>query len=260
MLLQRKCTSRPLDLSERLCRPRSVPLSPGPLIPPLTNHLGIHILPALHPSITHHLTPTYTLAPALATSLVALSTLVKPEWLVTVLAAGRSGPGELSTLEETFALPPTSKFRPTFAPALPPRLKKFDIWQPNEERVGLFRGHRFVFAGEKGAEAPGVLKELVRSAEGEYECFAVENGPGRFRQVLAKGKARGSTLVLIADQYAVVAAVGEDGWGALKEEARRRVCCSRLRMSRLMVNIASSSSFSHRRRFLKRWSILTSRT
>ncbi|KAL1943772.1 hypothetical protein VTO73DRAFT_4217 [Trametes versicolor] len=182
--------------------------------------LGIHVLPTLHPSITHHLTPTYTLTPALATSLVALSTFVKPEWLVTVLAAGRSEPGELSTLEETFALPPTSKFRPTFAPALPPRLKKFDIWQPNEERVGLFRGHRFVFAGEKGAEAPGVLKELVRSAEGEYECFAVENGPGRFRQVLAKGKARGSALVLVADQYAVVAAVGEDAWRALKEEAR----------------------------------------
>lgn len=96
--------------------------------------------------------------------------------------------------------------------------------------MGLFRGYRLVFAGEKGAEAPGVLKELVRSAEGEYECFAVENGPGRFRQVLSKGKARGSTLVLIADQYAVVAAVGEDGWRALKEEARRCVYCSRSRM------------------------------
>lgn len=230
MLLQRKCTSRPFDLSERLCRPRSVPLPPCPLIHPLTSPAGIHVLPTLHASITHHLTPTYTLTPALATSLVALSTLVKPEWLVAVLAAGRAEPGELSSLEETFALPPTSKFRPTFAPALPPRLKKFDIWQPNEERVGLFRGYRLVFAGEKGAEAPGVLKELVRSAEGEYECFAVENGPGRFRQVLSKGKARGSTLVLIADQYAVVAAVGEDGWRALKEEARRCVYCSRSRM------------------------------
>lgn len=159
---------------------------------------------------------------------------MKPEWLVAVLAAGRAEPGELSTLEETFALPPTSKFRPTFAPALPPRLKKFDIWQPNEERVGLFRGHRFVFAGEKGAEAPGVLKELVRSAEGEYECFAIENGPARFRQVLAKGNARGSTLVLVADQYAVVAAVGEDAWRALKDEAREYVYRIYLRTSQLI--------------------------
>ncbi|KAI0357044.1 hypothetical protein OH77DRAFT_1476410 [Trametes cingulata] len=182
--------------------------------------LGINIVPSLHPDVTHHLTPTYTLNPSIATSLLSLAAFVKPEWLSTLLQLGKAESGELSTLEESFALPATSKFRPTFSPALPPRLKKFDIWQPNEERIALFRDYRFIFAGAKGSEASSALKELVRRAEAEYECFAVQSGPERFRQVLAKGQARKATLVLVADRHAVVPAVGEDEYRALLEEAK----------------------------------------
>ncbi|KAI8977855.1 hypothetical protein BD414DRAFT_539100 [Trametes punicea] len=182
--------------------------------------LGVHVVPTLHPDITHHLTPTFSLNPAIATSLISLATFVKPEWLAAVIESGRAEPEEFSPLERMFILPPTSKYRPTFAPALPPRLKKFDVWQPNEERVGIFRNHRFVFAGEKGAEVQSSLKELVKRGEGEYECFAVESGVERFRQVLAKGKARALALVLVADRPAMVAAVGESVWKAFVEEAR----------------------------------------
>ncbi|OSD00358.1 hypothetical protein PYCCODRAFT_1414432 [Trametes coccinea BRFM310] len=182
--------------------------------------LGIHLVHEHHPEVTHHLTPTYSLNPHIAVSLISLVTLVKPEWLVAILDAGKAEPGELSALEDKFALPPTSKYRPTFAPALSIRLKKFDAWQPNEERVGIFRDHLFIFVGEKGAEAPSALKELVKRGEGDYECFAVEDGPEHLRQVLAEGKARDTKLVLVADRPAVMAAVGEDGWRSLVEEAR----------------------------------------
>ncbi|KAI0641836.1 hypothetical protein C8Q79DRAFT_299319 [Trametes meyenii] len=182
--------------------------------------LGIHIVPTLQPEITHYLTPTYSLTPSIATSLVSLATLVRPEWLIAILDAGRVESGELSTLEDTFVLPSTSKFRPAFTPALPPRARKFDAWLPDEARVGLFLGRRFVFAGEKGAEAPAALRELVKRAEGEYECVAVQGGRERMRQVLAKARAREMEVVLVADRYACVPVVGEDGWRELVEEAR----------------------------------------
>ncbi|CDO68939.1 hypothetical protein BN946_scf185000.g82 [Trametes cinnabarina] len=182
--------------------------------------LGIHVVPTHHPEVTHHLTPTYSLNAAIATSLISLATLVKPEWLVAILEAGKAESGEPSALEERFVLPPISKFRPTFLPALPTRLKKFDVWEPNEERVGIFRNRRFLFVGEKGAEVRTELRDLVKRGEGDYECFAVESGAERLREVLAKGRGRGSALTLVADQSAVVAAVGEDAWRALVEEAK----------------------------------------
>ncbi|KAI0776848.1 hypothetical protein BD413DRAFT_610439 [Trametes elegans] len=190
--------------------------------------LGIHVVPTLCAEVTHHLTPTYALSPAIATSLVSLATLVRPEWLIALLAAGKAreedaeeGRGGLSPLEVSFALPPETKFRPAFAPALPPRLRKFEVWGADEERAGMFRGRRFVFVGERGAEAPGALRELVRRGEGEYECFAVEGGTERFGQVLAKRRAREVELVLVAERHAVVPVVGEDGWGTLVEEAKK---------------------------------------
>ena len=74
--------------------------------------------------------------------------------------------------------------------------------------------------GEKGAEAQSALKELVRRAEGDYECFAADKGRDGFRQVLSKGKARGAIIVPVATQSGIVAAVGKEGWTALVEEAR----------------------------------------
>ncbi|RPD58318.1 hypothetical protein L226DRAFT_536733 [Lentinus tigrinus ALCF2SS1-7] len=182
--------------------------------------LGIHLVPTLHPSVTHHLISKYDVTAPIATSLVAVATLVKPEWLAAVLSSGNTEKGELSSLEEHFVLPPTNKFRPSFQPSLPSRLKKYDLWEPNEERAGMFRGRRFIFVGEKGAEAPTVLKDLVKRAEGDYECLAVEKAREGLKQVLAKGNARGATLVLIAQQDGMAAAIGKDKWAGFVEEAR----------------------------------------
>ena len=102
-------------------------------------------------------------------------------------------------------------------------MKKYDVWEPNEEREKFFRGHRFIFVGEKGAETQSAFKELVKRAEGEYECFGVDKGAEGFRQVLSKGRARGVNLVLVTAPEAVVAAIGNDGWKALLEVAKRCV-------------------------------------
>ncbi|TBU28793.1 hypothetical protein BD311DRAFT_865160 [Dichomitus squalens] len=183
--------------------------------------LGIHVVPTFHPDVTHHLTPTYALTPSIAASLIAAVTLVKPEWLTAVLAAGRADePGELSLLEEHCVLPPTTKHRPGFAASLPPPLKKYEVWERDERRAAVFRGARAVFVGERGAEAQSALRELVKRGGGEYECFAAANGREAFRQVLAKGRARGAAVVPVAGKEAVVAAVGRDGWAGLVEEAR----------------------------------------
>ena len=118
---------------------------------------GIHIVPTLHPNVTHHLTAKYNVTAPIATSLIAVATLVKPEWHSVVLNAGSAEEGELSSLEEHFVLPPTSKFRPSVQSSLPSRLKKYNLWEPDEECVGMFSGGRFIFVGEKGAEAPDVV-------------------------------------------------------------------------------------------------------
>ncbi|KAI0696983.1 hypothetical protein C8T65DRAFT_743374 [Cerioporus squamosus] len=182
--------------------------------------LGIHLVPTLHSDVTHHLTSKYDLTAPIASSLISVVTLVKPEWLAAILTVGQAEAGELSSLEEHFVLPPTSKFRPSFQPALPSRLKKFDLWEPNEERVGMFRNRRFIFVGEKGAEAPGVLKDLVKRAEGDYECLAIDKAREGLKQVLAKGNARSATLVLVAKQDGMTAAIGKEKWAGFVEEAR----------------------------------------
>ena len=64
---------------------------------------------------------------------------MKPEWLKAVLSAGTAEEGELSSLEEQFILPPTSKFRPSFQSSLPSRLKKYDMWEPRSYVIGHYQ-------------------------------------------------------------------------------------------------------------------------
>ena len=195
-----------------------------PPFPPycvLTCWLGIYIVPTPHPDVTHHLIPTYALTPPIATSLASVATLVKPEWLAATIAAGQAEAGKLSTLEKQFELPPPKKYRPNFSPSLPTRLKKYNVWEPNESRATLFRGFWFVFVGEKGAETQAALRELVKRAGGEYECVGVETDEDGLRKVLAKGRGREVSVVPVAVSAAAVAAVGSDGWKTLLAVARR---------------------------------------
>ena len=141
--------------------------------------------------------------------------------MITLLAAGKAEDGELSALEECFDTPPPRKYRPNFSPALPTRLKKYDVWEPNEARLKMLADYRVIFVGEKGAEAQGALKELVKSAGADYECLGADKGPEGLRQVLGKGMSKGKTLVPVAASGTVVASVGNEGWKALVEVARR---------------------------------------
>jgi len=183
--------------------------------------LGVRIVHKLGPNVTHHLSPSFTLSPEIATSLVFLATLVKPEWLIELLRRGQSENDAPSALEQSFILPPTNKYRPSFSPSLPVALKSFVKWEANEGRIGIFRDIRFVFIGEKGREIQEAMRELVKRGEGDYECFTVESGRHVLHQVLAKGRGKGRQLVLVADEKSVVPAVGADGWQELLDEARR---------------------------------------
>lgn len=182
--------------------------------------VGICVRPTPHPNITHHLVPTLTLTPDLALSLITLATPVTPAFLSDLLKAGT---GQPSALERAFLLPSADKYRPPFSQTLPPALKEFAKWAPNEARTALFNGFRFVFVGERGREAQEAVRELVRRAQGEYECVACEGGRVALRKVLAKGRAKGRILVLVGEEEALVPAVGKDGWEELVDEAKRRV-------------------------------------
>lgn len=197
----------------------------------LTKHfLGINVLFTSHSSITHHLIPQYAANPVIATSLLSAAQFVKPEWLNELVRLGSlpvgSDPSNGSSLEQVFTLPPETKFRPTFATALPASLKVFKAWEPNEERVNMFRGYRFLFVGEKGREVEEMMTELVRRGGGEREVFSVDGGRQKLHRILAKGKAKLANmpenkkgLVLVADAKAIVTAVGSKEWEELVDEA-----------------------------------------
>ncbi|KAL6299140.1 hypothetical protein BKA93DRAFT_808038 [Sparassis latifolia] len=181
--------------------------------------LGVSMVVTPRAEVTHHLTPTYTLSPLIAISLISAAQFVKPEWLTDLLSLGESINGAPSMLEQKFVLPPVTKYHPAFSPMLPVALRSFHVWQPDEARVGMFRNYRFIFVGEKGREAQEMMRELVKSGEGEYECCSVDGGRRGLHQVLAKGKGKKRALTLVADEDSIVAAVGDDRWQELEEEA-----------------------------------------
>ena len=162
--------------------------------------------------------------------LLSAAQFVKPEWLNELIQLGglpiSNDFSNSCSLEQVFALPPETKFRPTFAAALPAALKVFKAWEPNEERINMFSGYRFLFVGEKGREAEENMTELVRRGGGERDVFSVDGGRQKLHRVLAKGKAKlGNVtsnpkgLVLVADVKAMTVAVGSTQWAELADEA-----------------------------------------
>ncbi|KAJ6621877.1 hypothetical protein B0H10DRAFT_1874467 [Mycena sp. CBHHK59/15] len=187
--------------------------------------LGINIVHTPSPNITHHITSTYAATTLNALSLVSASTLVKPEWLHEILRLGNlprnSDPSHGLSLEQVFALPPISKYRPTFNPALAPAQKAFKVWDPNEERLTMFNAYRFLCVCEGKREIDGELRELLSRAGGKVEVFDVADGTSKWRKALTRGKAKVTQkLVLVADQEACTAAVGKGAWKELVDEAK----------------------------------------
>ncbi|KAI0075005.1 hypothetical protein K474DRAFT_1647144 [Panus rudis PR-1116 ss-1] len=182
--------------------------------------IGVSMVVTPQLSVTHHLVSTYSLTPAIASSLLTLAHLVKPDWLTTLLSMGfSSSTDDPCQLEMTFSLPRVAEFRPEYSPSIPSTLRTLKVWEPNEARLNMFSRYRFVFVGERGREVSIDMRELIKRGSGEYECFAVESGRKSFHGVLAKGKGKGKELVLVADEHAMGTAVGKDQWMEYVQEA-----------------------------------------
>ncbi|KAG1737826.1 uncharacterized protein EDB91DRAFT_470252 [Suillus paluster] len=191
--------------------------------------IGINTLASTHELLTHHLTSKYEVTTPVMTSLLCAAQLVKPEWLQDLIRLG-STPVEndsfgLTVLEKSFVPPLESKYRPAFGPALPPVLKSFKHWEPNEERLNLLRGFRFILPAEDGEVDPE-LRELVVRGGAEYEGFNLKAGLGKWRQVIAKGKRKveelrgaGKGLVVLAKDSVIQRAVEEEKWKEMVADA-----------------------------------------
>lgn len=191
--------------------------------------LGISLVTSPSSFATHHLTPKYELTVPLATSLLSATQLVKVEWLQEFIRLGTtpddSHPFKLAPLEHSFTPPSESKYRPIFSPSLPPALKLFKFWEPNEERLHLLKGYRFVLLSDGEDQVDGDTRELIVRGDGEYECFPPTNGEAKWRQLLAKAKRKvdeaGLKVVIVGREHVVQATVGEDRWREMIAEAQR---------------------------------------
>lgn len=97
------------------------------------------------------------------------------------------------------------------------------------------------------------MRELVRRAQGEYECVPCEGGCTALAKVLNKGRAKGKILVLVGEESALVPAVGRDGWEELVDAAGRFGIVLRLSApSPLSYCAASISASRAARRFSRR--------
>ena len=196
------------------------------------NRSGINIQYTPQSSITHQLTQTYTLNTTLMTSLLSAAQLVKQEWLTEYIRLGTSqedaDPLVGCPLEYTFSPPPETKYRPAFSPALSDSLKSFKIWEPDDQRIGIFRGFRFILAGERDKEITNSIRDLVVAGEGDYEVFNVLSGESRWHQVLARSSKKmadagssGKGVLVIADEETMNTALGMEQWQSFVNHARR---------------------------------------
>ena len=167
-------------------------------------------------------------------SLLSAAQLVKPEWLSELFALSTLDPRESTrALESNFSLPPESKFRPGFAATLSSTYKTLKTWQPNEARLNMLKGYRFVFVGEKGLEIPAGYRDLVKRGGAEYESFTVSNGVMRLRKALFRAKTlaedKNGKVSLVADIGAMELATGAEEWKEFISIAER--CADSIRRS-----------------------------
>ena len=215
---------------------------------------GISLITSPSSLATHHFTPKYELTVPLATSLLSATQLVKVEWLQELIRLGTtsddSHPFKLAPLEQFFNPPLESKYRPIFSPSLATPLKSFKFWEPNEERLHLLKGYRFVLLSDAGGQVNGDTRELIIRGDGEYECFPLTNGEAKWRQMLGKAKRKvdeaGLKVAIVVREHVVQATVGADKWREMAADAQRwmrysapswRVLISRYSLSLPLVNL-----------------------
>ncbi|ESK85357.1 Nbs1 [Moniliophthora roreri MCA 2997] len=178
--------------------------------------LGIHLVHVSHKEVTHHITSTYNATLPIAVSLVNQCKLVRSEYLTECIRLAENP-------EVKMVWPNLSKYRPTFAAGLDSRHKRFEVWEPSAGREYIFSGLRFLCAGERNREIDSHLRLLLERGEGAIETFDVRD-PARgmkWHRALSRGQAKeGKTLVILGEQESVIAAIGEDSWKELFDEAQ----------------------------------------
>jgi len=158
--------------------------------------------------------------------LLSLCQFVKPEWLQEVIRLGklsrRNEQQNGSSLEDHFALPQESKYRPAFPPSLLSSMKKLSIWEPNEERVNLFQTCRFICLHEKITASDTELRNVIHRGGGILENFDIHSGISKFRRALSRSQAKeGKKTVVIGDLDAMRLFIGEEFWNDFLTEAQR---------------------------------------
>lgn len=139
------------------------------------------------------------------------SNFVKSEWLDNLIEI-------CSDPEKSYTLPPLSKYRPGFSTTLISPYKKFSIWEPDENRRELLGDFYFLCVSEKEREIDSTLRMLIETGSGRIGTFNLD-GKMKWTQALTRGLAKEKTLVLIGDQASITAAVGENVWKDMDEEA-----------------------------------------
>ncbi|KAK0502415.1 proline-rich protein [Armillaria luteobubalina] len=183
--------------------------------------LGIKVVHISNANVTHHVTSTLSATVSIATSLISSCQIVKPEWLSEVLRLGSLPSDDPSSLESYLKLPLASKYRPTFSSALPEKHKTADVWNPNEERLHIFKDYRFMCVSEKSREIDSELRELLERGDGAIETFNIQDGGAKWRKALSRGHAKESVkIVAVASEDVMVAAVGPESWQEFVEVAR----------------------------------------
>lgn len=94
------------------------------------------------------------------------------------------------------------------------------MWEPNEERLGMLAGYRFLCVGEKGRELESDLRDLIERGGASFEIFDVKAGKTKFHRALTRGQAKEGKKQLVLAKEHMQAAIGKDSWNELVGAAR----------------------------------------
>ncbi|KAF8582404.1 hypothetical protein K439DRAFT_1661840 [Ramaria rubella] len=183
--------------------------------------IGLKLVTRPTSDVTHHIISKFMMPvhPSILLSLLNLSHLVTPEWLVEFITRGNDAAG----LEKTYNAPPESTYHPlidpTFADQFPTMVNK-RFWSPNESRKRLFGDMKFIFVvlGSGVGSSTKAMSEVVSRGKGEHRLINVESeaeqqakgAAGLWGGVLKKKKlvlkeGMRSGLVLAGDQDTLAA-------------------------------------------------------
>jgi hypothetical protein len=210
---------------QRLCR-NGYTVS-NPYVIPTDRFPGVKVAMEYHPSITHHIADQITGEPNQLPVLLRGGSIVTRQWaqeLVRRLRLPANLPdSDTANLEDNCLLPHAQDYLPIFSPNLTRALNRQALWACSEARIGMFRGHHFLFLVE-GAIVANAWRDVILAGEGTYETFDIHQGISIWSNqlTLSRGKAaeQGTTLVLVANEEALDAAVGENWKDFIRETER----------------------------------------